>query len=192
MGDEVTVVWRGRKGWHGDSPGHRLWRGFVRAQAIVTGTMFVWIIGVAFLNVTMRYVFSRPIVWADEAARLSFIVFAFLAAALAVAARSHLVIDAVVERMPSVLRRAVIVATAICAIALFGLLMVGGWRQSIANLGQASPALRFPLGWVYMGVPVAGAIMFLNLIGTWWYGPYELPKAAEELAAEEFDEESLT
>ena len=191
MGDEAAISGRGYRGWHGDSLGHRLWRGFVRAQAIVTGTIFVWIIGVAFLNVTMRYVFSRSIVWADEAARLSFIVFAFLAAALAVASRSHLAIDTVVARMPSVLRRVVIVATAICAIALFGLLVVGGGRQAIANLAQASPALRLPLGWVYMGIPVAGAIMFVNLVGTWGYGPYELPSAPEELAAEELDDGAL-
>lgn len=184
QGEDTAARSGASRGWDGDTVGHRFWRGFVYLQATVTAIMFVWIIGVAFFNVLMRYLFSQSIVWADEAARLSFIAFAFLAAALAVASRSHLMIDAIVERMGPALRRVVVVATAISAVSLFGLLIFGGWRQAIANLGQASPALRLPLGWVYMAVPVSGVIMLLNLIGTRLYGPYELPASADELAGQ--------
>lgn len=163
----------------------------MRAQCVVTGALFVWIVGVTFVNVSMRYVFTRSIVWADEAARLSFIVFSFLGAAVAVAARSHLAIPAFVERLPNKARTAVVVASAMAAIALFGLLVIGGWRQASVNLAQASPALRIPIGYVYMAIPISGLIMLMNLVGTWLYGPYPLPKPAEEIAAEEIAAEDF-
>lgn len=168
-----------------------IWSAFVWLQRVVTGALFTWIVGVTFLNVAMRYAFDSPIVWADEAARLSFIVFSFLAAALAVATRSHLVISALVERLPRWGRTVVVAMATLCAIALFGLLIVGGLEQVRVGFAQVSPALGIPMGYVYLGVPVSGFIMLVNLVGAWRFGPVELPKPAEEIAVEDIEEGTL-
>jgi TRAP-type C4-dicarboxylate transport system permease small subunit len=180
MGRDVDTE---RSDWHGSSTGHRIWRGFVRLQCVITGALFIWIIGVTFVNVCSRYLFTNSIVWADEAARLSFIVFSFFAAALAVATRSHLVIGELVERFPRRVRAVMLVAATLCAVSLFGLLIVGGIEQVRVNIAQASPALRIPVGYVYLAVPVSGFVMLMNLIGAWRYGPFELPEVDEEIDA---------
>jgi TRAP-type transport system small permease protein len=147
----------------------RLWRGYLHALQWVCAALLTWIVGVTLVNVTMRYLFSSPIVWADESARLSFVVFTFLAAGLAAAGGSHLAIDSL-ERFAEArsvpggtrtlrwLRR----VAGLC----FGLLLiVGGWTAARNNMAQLSPALRFPMGWIYLALPAGGFLMILGQIG---------------------------
>lgn len=40
-------------------------------------------------------------------------------------------------------------------------MIYGGWQASLVTMGQISPSLSIPMGYVYLAVPVSGAIMLL-------------------------------
>lgn len=148
----------------------RVWRGYLRVMQWLCASLLLWIVSVTLVNVAMRYLFSSPIVWADEAARLSFVVFTFIAAGLAAAGGSHLAIDSL-ERLletrsasPRLIRAASWLQWS--AGLVFGvLLVVGGWTAVINNMAQLSPALRIPMGWVYAALPLGGVLIILGQFG---------------------------
>ena len=41
------------------------------------------------------------------------------------------------------------------------IMIYGGWQASLVTMGQISPSLSIPMGYVYLSVPVSGAIMLL-------------------------------
>ncbi len=158
------------------------WRRFVTLQGWLFGTTFVVIVLVSLVNVFMRYVLTASITWADEVSRLLFVVVSFLGAGLAVAFGSHLVVDAIVARSSpkSIWGRAWRGLIVLLSITFFLVLIVGGADQAGRNFGQASPALRIPLGYVYLAVPVGATIMLVNYIGVLLFGASRLPAAEEE------------
>lgn len=169
---------------HSLAPLEKVWRAFVVAQCWLTGAILAGIVLVSLINVLMRYVFASSIVWADEVARMSFIVVSFLGAGLAVAFGSHLVIDTLVgltdaERLWGKIWRWLIVAI---SIAFFVMLIVGGLEQASRNFGQVSPALRISLGYIYLAIPVGAAIMLVNYLGVLLFGPRDLPAQEERPA----------
>lgn len=146
------------------------WRLYVRVLQFVCATLLAGIVGVTLVNVTMRYVFSSPLVWADESARLAFVVFTFLASGLAAAGGSHLAIDSLAQVLNNrgVSRRAIDFLPwlrRLIGVAFGGLLMIGGWGAATANMSQLSPALQIPMGWAYMALPIGGALIILGEIG---------------------------
>lgn len=165
----------------------RVWRAAVTIQGWLFGVLLVGIVLVSLVNVFMRYVLTSSITWADEVARLSFIVVSFLGAGLAVAYGSHLVIDTLVGKTSgrSILGNVWRGLIALVSIGFFVVLIIGGLDHALRSFGTASPALRIPLGYVYLAVPVGGAIMCLNLLGVLLFGPVSLPLAddGEQLPA---------
>jgi TRAP-type C4-dicarboxylate transport system permease small subunit len=168
-----------RERW-GRSALARAWRTFVVGQQVLAAALLVFVVGVTLVNVAMRYAVSRPIVWADEAARLGFVCFAFLGAALGVATHAHLAIDTLVERLPDRGARVVRGAATVVAVGFFAVLVVGGWSQVGRNMGQASPALRVPLGYIYAAIPVGGVLALVNLLGVHLFSPAELPEPGRD------------
>jgi TRAP-type C4-dicarboxylate transport system permease small subunit len=154
----------------------------VTLQGWAFGTALVTIVFVSLVNVFMRYVLTASIAWADEVARLLFIVVSFLGAGLAVAFRAHLVVDTLVAQSDprSFLGRAWRGLIVLTSVTFFLALIVGGADQAARNFGQASPALRIPLGYVYLAVPVGAGIMLINYIAALLFGPSTLPATEDE------------
>lgn len=158
--------------------GRRIWNTYLRIQQVVSASLLLFTVVVTLVNVTMRYVLAQSIVWADEAARAGFIWLTFLGAALAVAGKAHLAIDTVVEMVPTPVRRVLVGLGNLGALAFFALLLIGGYEQVVDNLGQLSPALRIPLGYVYAVVPISAVLMAVNLVGARVFGTPELAEGA--------------
>jgi TRAP-type C4-dicarboxylate transport system permease small subunit len=160
----------------------RAWNTLLLVEAWVTGAALAAIVVVSLLNVFMRYVLASSIVWADEVARLAFIVVSFIAAGLAVAYNAHLVIDSVALKMAQhrvwgKLWQGLIMAV---SVGFFLMLIIGGAAQARRGFGQTSPALQIPLGWVYLAMPIGAALMLVNYIGVLLFGPRSLPAEAGE------------
>lgn len=119
-------------------------------------------------QVFSRYVLGTPSTVTDEMARFLFIWVALLGAAYTLGQRRHLAIDL----LPSITEgntRKMINLAIISAISLFALVVMiyGGMNLVTKTLatGQVSPALRLPMGLIYIAIPFAGsAILFYCLI----------------------------
>lgn len=162
----------------GDSGTRKLWQGFLRLQGVLLGALLLSMILVSLVNVVGRYLFSFSLTWSDEFTRLSLVVLTFLGAALAVAYRAHLVIDAIPSMMPAGSRQKMILngVLHVASFTFFVMLLTGGWAFAMRNMGQASPAIGVPLGIVYMAVPVGAILMIMNYVGILVFGVGQLPR----------------
>lgn len=131
---------------------------------VIVVTAFAILVACVIWQVFSRYVLGTPSTVTDEMARFLFIWVALLGGAFTLGQRRHLAIDL----LPTVTHgtpRLVVNAAIIAAIALFAtVVMIYGGGSLVSRTlqtGQVSPALRLPMGLVYIAIPVSGlAILF--------------------------------
>jgi TRAP-type C4-dicarboxylate transport system permease small subunit len=130
------------------------------------------LMGFAVLNVLWqvftRYVLASPSPYTDELARYLLIWIGLTGAAYAAGKRMHLAIDLLPNKLTGRAREALSLVIEL-AIFLFALVVMvfGGLRLVTLTLmlEQTSAALRVPLGYVYLALPVSGLlIMFYSAL----------------------------
>lgn len=130
------------------------------------GWVLVAIMAVSVVNVLWqvftRFVLADPSSYTEELARYLLIWIGLVGAAYAAGRRMHLAIDLLPDRLTGRARAAVGVTIEI-AVASFAvaILIVGGMRLVLLtlSLGQRSAALGIPLGYVYLALPISGALI---------------------------------
>lgn len=132
-------------------------------QAVIIAAFGV-LVACVIWQVFSRYVLGTPSTTTDEMARFLFIWVALLGGAYTLGQRRHLAIDL----MPQITHgaaRGVVNGAIILAIAGFAavVLIYGGSTLVARTLqtGQVSPALRLPMGVIYMAIPAAGTAMVI-------------------------------
>ena len=107
---------------------------------------------IVFLQVVFRYLWDAPLGWSEEVSRFLFVWVTFLAAANLV--------------------RIVLLFSFVSSIVVFCSVMffIGGYGITVKEWIQLSPALQIEMGWIYLVIPVATALMiiwaFVDLIST--------------------------
>jgi TRAP-type C4-dicarboxylate transport system permease small subunit len=121
-----------------------------------------------FWGVITRYILDSQSSWTDELARFLLIWLSILGAAYASGKKLHIAIDLLPqylnERNQKILDIVITVIVLLFGIAVF---LVGGLRYVYISfaLGQTSPALNLPIGFVYMVLPISGlCIMYYKLL----------------------------
>jgi TRAP-type C4-dicarboxylate transport system permease small subunit len=113
-------------------------------------------------QVFTRFVLSDPSPYTEELARYLLIWIGLIGAAYASGRQLHLAIDLLPRRLTGRARTAldVVIRVAVATFAVV-VLVYGGTRlvSLTLNLGQTSAALRVPIGWVYVAVPISGALI---------------------------------
>lgn len=137
---------------------------------------FAVLVACVIWQVFSRYVMGTPSTITDEMARFLFIWVALLGGAYTLGQRRHLAIDLLPQITTGQVRVLVNAAIILMLGGFAALVMVyGGFMlvQRTLETGQVSPALRLPMGAVYLAIPFSGlAILFysigflLDLIGT--------------------------
>ncbi|MDE2095282.1 MAG: TRAP transporter large permease subunit, partial [Burkholderiales bacterium] len=126
----------------------------VPAAALVVGEVFVLLAGVI-----MRYVFDRPLPWADELASILFLWLANLGAAVALRRGTHMRTTALVSRW-SPRAQAWAEALAIAAPCLLLVILIGPMTTYARDQWVVqTPALSWPDTFRAAAVPVGGALM---------------------------------
>lgn len=131
-------------------------------RAILVACVLILVICVSW-QVSSRYVLPAPSTVTDEIGRFTLMWFALLAAAYVLGQRRHLAINLLIGLQPGLMKRVVAVLLTLL-IAVFSLSMLGGgWLLASKTLasGQVTPALRLPMGYVYLAVPVSAALMLV-------------------------------
>ena len=104
----------------------------------------------------------KPSTKTEELAKFMFMWIGLLGAAQASAYKQHLAIDLLAMKLQGGAKRALNVVIECCIIVFAALVMIkGGWELTVKTFAnnQVTPALQWPMGYVYMVVPVAGALM---------------------------------
>ncbi len=114
-----------------------------------------------FLGVFSRYVLVRTFTWYDEIARGCFVWLTFLGAAVGVKRQAHFRLHLVVDRLPPRLRQAAAVAALLVVMGFAGVLIQQGWVFLELGSFQRTPVMGLPKTWIYVAVPIGGALMIL-------------------------------
>jgi TRAP-type C4-dicarboxylate transport system permease small subunit len=113
-------------------------------------------------QVATRFILRDPSSYTEEMARYLLIWVGLLGASYAVGKRVHLAIDLLPGKLHGWRKEAL---SLFIEISIFGfallVLVIGGYRlvSLTLSLGQRSAALRMPLGYVYLVLPLSGVLM---------------------------------
>lgn len=126
------------------------------------------LVGCVVWQVVSRYTAAKPSTVTDELARFTFMWIGLLGAAQASAYKQHLAIDLLAMKLKGKAKMVLNILIECCVILFSGFVMIKGGlaltAKTFANQ-QITPALQWPMGYVYMIVPIAGALMiFFSVI----------------------------
>jgi len=115
-------------------------------------------------QVCFRYLLNEPLAWTEEVARHLMVWSALLGAAVAYRRKGHLGMDILVMHLPRRWQRRVEIVLQALTIAFFGLLVIHGIPLVERTMRQLSSAIRIPMGYIYMSIPVGSALILLFAI----------------------------
>jgi len=112
-----------------------------------------------------RYMFNYSFTWIEELARYLLVWLTFVVASSAIWRAELIGITYVVNKLPRLGRKLV---TRLSSILMAGFLVLLFYEGlTFVEMGQAlmSPALRVPMSWVYLAIPVGAVLMFIQTLG---------------------------
>jgi TRAP-type C4-dicarboxylate transport system permease small subunit len=115
-----------------------------------------------FANVALRFFTDHSILWAEEASRYTMVWLTFLGAGLVMRYGGHIGIGTLEQLSP---RFAPMIRALIFALlAIFSSVMiVVGIRYAMLTWAQTTPVLEWPIGAIYLAMPIGSALLLLHL-----------------------------
>ncbi|RUT34760.1 TRAP transporter small permease [Arsenicitalea aurantiaca] len=137
-----------------------------RAGIGLAGTLLAVALGSISAQIFFRYVLGNSLSFAEELARYALIWSAMVGGAVAYRQGAHVAMTMAVERFPGPIALIVGKAVHLFVAAFAGLLAYQGWAIAMRNFArqQLSPALQIEIGWIYLAIPVGGALLLLAAI----------------------------
>lgn len=114
-------------------------------------------------QVFTRYVLGASEYWTEELARYFLIWMAFLGGALAVRRNAHLSMGLAVMRLRGRPALAVRRIRDLCVAVFAGIMLLAGGAYVQVAMEQRTPVTQIPMGFIYLPVPLAGALILLFL-----------------------------
>jgi TRAP-type C4-dicarboxylate transport system permease small subunit len=121
-----------------------------------------------FLGVFSRYVLQQTFTWYDEIARVCFVWMVFLGAAAGVRRGAHFRLHLLVSGLPARGQQAIELFGGLVAIGFALALVHYGWALVELGQFQQTPVMGLSKWWVYLAVPVGGALIALNVLPPTW------------------------
>jgi len=125
---------------------------------------FIFLIGITFMQVLSRYIFSFSFAWSEELTRYIFVWMIFVGASLGFRYKSHIALDLVLSLMPPLGRRIMEFINAVAILVLLGVLIYYGWNTTLVAMKQNSPALYLPMGYVYASIPIGSVVTAIFIL----------------------------
>ena len=116
------------------------------------------------LQVFFRYAMNAPLYWSEEIARYAFVWLVFIGAAIASKRGAHIGVDYLVMHLPEIPKN--ILAIFVNLLVLFFISCVIYMSVGVikSNITQLSPAMRIPMGYIYMAIPKGLGISFFYIV----------------------------
>lgn len=127
---------------------------------LVAGAAFVVMITVVFLNVMLRFLTGKSLVWTEEVAAIGFIWSIFLGAAVCYKDRGGLIsMDVLVGMLPEKSKKLANLIVDGFQIVICAVLCVLGWKFAASAANKTSMALRLPYTVYDIPVAISFAVM---------------------------------
>ena len=134
----------------------------IENAVIILGLSAMFLILLA--QVIMRYEFSRPLTWSEEAARFIFVYVSFIGISYAYRQKGHIRMEVVVNLFPQAVRRGLEVLINLGTIALFCYMIPFSFRFIGIQAGVKATATHIPMSIVYTALPLGMALSCVRLL----------------------------
>lgn len=134
----------------------------IENAVIILGLSAMFLILLA--QVIMRYVFSRPLTWSEEAARFIFVYVSFIGISYAYRQKGHIRMEVVVNLFPQAVRRGLEVLINLGTIALFCYMIPFSFRFIGIQAGVKATDTHIPMSIVYTALPLGMALSCVRLL----------------------------
>ncbi len=134
-------------------------------SALVVITIFIPV------GVFMRYAMSKPLSWPEPASVVLMVMFSFIGGAAVYRANVHVAVEALLNAVNPVMRRAMLWGVDICMAATALFMIVYGIQ--LCFITQFQSMAEFPwlsVAFVYSPIPISGVFTLLFLIERVWIG----------------------
>lgn len=138
----------------------------IEVGALITGVLGITFVSV--LNVLMRNFLGGSLSWAVEINQAFMVLITFLGIGYAARIGRHIRMTAIYDQLPRAARK---VAMTVIALATAALLFYLAWHavfyvQHVQRSNIITPALRLPLFWIYLVVPIGLALCGMQYLLT--------------------------
>jgi TRAP-type C4-dicarboxylate transport system permease small subunit len=117
--------------------------------------------GIIFLQVILRYVFKAPLSWPEEMARYFLVWISCFGSAYAVREGLHISVTFIKNKFPEKIRSYVAIVIHFLVVSFFSFCVIEGFKLSFSQWIELSAALRLPMTFPTIAIPVGFAIMIL-------------------------------
>jgi len=117
---------------------------------------------VVLAEVIFRYALLLPLFWTEEFARYCLVWSSLLGAGVALKRGEHIAVTFFADKLPKGIQMGTALFVQIFIAGLLGVVFWGGLYLVIITRHQLSPAMRIPMSWPYMAVPVGSLIMLFH------------------------------
>lgn len=142
------------------NPAERLLRWLM---VLIIGSMTLLV----FVNVVLRYGFNSNLTITEEVGRYLFVWLTFLGGISAFVRNRHVRVDTFLLLMSAKLQRVVGILSNLAMLACCGLILIGGWQLTKANMSNYLPISDLPVATLYFAsVPfsvIVGAMLLVRL-----------------------------
>jgi TRAP-type C4-dicarboxylate transport system permease small subunit len=135
-----------------------------RLGELVICLFMACLVGLAFTQVVLRYVFNRSFFWAEEVILFAFTWLIFVASAVNLERGAHFGVDVLVNLLPGAGRRTIQVITQGIAGIILAVFVWAGFRFAAGSWVQESEILRLPMTYLYLALPVSASVMFIVVL----------------------------
>ena len=134
-------------------------------QKILALLLFVMMCAI-FWAVLDRFIFKSGQVWLEEFSRYVSVWAAFIGAGLGVKKGAHIGIEAFVQILPPRIKKLADLFVSLVGALFAGSVVVISFSllEKLMMMKQLSPALRIPVYWAYLAVPVGCALMLIHYV----------------------------
>lgn len=141
----------------------RAYRASIAGLSALTAAALIAIVVLVLASVAVRYlgIFPGSLHWTSELTRFGIVWIAMLGAAIALDRGAHVAID-LVDHLPATPRRVAATLAYLLGVVFLAVLVVSGLQLTLATMRQLTPALKIPVGYAYLAIPVGGAIMLVQ------------------------------
>lgn len=145
-----------------------MWTNFIKwiNRLVINLTMIILIVMVliVFLQILTRALMNSSFTWTEELARFLMIWMIYLGAGFAFQYGAHISVGAVVNILPKGIQKIIPFFMMVVSLIFFIVLFIKGVDLSKQSMGQLSPVLRIPMGYLYIVFPVSALLQSLNMV----------------------------
>ncbi len=137
---------------------------FARTTKGVLGAIILFSSLLLFTNVVMRYVFLKPIFWAEELASYLMVWLIFMGAAAVAGGEGHVSVNILTRFLsPRGNRALALLVNLFCMLFCLALAYYSwGHTMRVRGAHQVTAAMDLPMWWAYLAVPVGSGLMALR------------------------------